>query len=186
MNCRIPSCPRAATVRLDLGGYCRNHYIRERTRGRIPKLERPSALERFHRLVVVDQDTGCHIWQGTRTRRGPDGYGLFKVTTKTTRIAHRWLWEQTYGPLLRETQLDHYVCDNPPCVNLEHLRPATPRQNLLRSRSFVAVNAAKTHCLRGHPFDAANTYVTPSGKRACRTCKSASDRRRRAHLKQPQ
>jgi WhiB family transcriptional regulator, redox-sensing transcriptional regulator len=31
-------------------------------------------------------------------------------------------------------------------------------------------NASKTHCKRGHPFSAANTYYTPDGKRRCRTC----------------
>lgn len=33
-------------------------------------------------------------------------------------------------------------------------------------------NRAKTHCFRGHPFDAANTYVTSRGHRQCRTCRS--------------
>src|SRR5215207_9566313 len=127
MECQIAGCLRTATVRLDLGGYCRNHYIREMNRSRIPKLARPSPRERFQRLVKVDPETGCHIWQGTRTQPGARGYGLFKIATRTTRIAHRWLWEQTYGPLPPEVQLDHYRCDSPPCVNLEHLRPVTPR-----------------------------------------------------------
>jgi WhiB family redox-sensing transcriptional regulator len=30
--------------------------------------------------------------------------------------------------------------------------------------------ASKTHCKRGHRFDAANTYYTPDGHRRCRTC----------------
>jgi WhiB family redox-sensing transcriptional regulator len=30
--------------------------------------------------------------------------------------------------------------------------------------------ASKTHCKRGHPFDADNTYYTPDGRRRCRTC----------------
>jgi WhiB family redox-sensing transcriptional regulator len=30
--------------------------------------------------------------------------------------------------------------------------------------------ASKTHCRRGHPFNAANTYYTPDGRRRCRTC----------------
>jgi WhiB family redox-sensing transcriptional regulator len=31
-------------------------------------------------------------------------------------------------------------------------------------------NARKTHCKRGHPFDAANTYYAPDGQRRCSTC----------------
>jgi WhiB family transcriptional regulator, redox-sensing transcriptional regulator len=30
--------------------------------------------------------------------------------------------------------------------------------------------ASRTHCKRGHPFNAANTYYTPDGHRRCRTC----------------
>jgi WhiB family transcriptional regulator, redox-sensing transcriptional regulator len=31
-------------------------------------------------------------------------------------------------------------------------------------------HASKTHCKRGHRFDAANTYYAPDGQRRCRTC----------------
>jgi WhiB family transcriptional regulator, redox-sensing transcriptional regulator len=30
--------------------------------------------------------------------------------------------------------------------------------------------ATRTHCKRGHPFNAENTYYTPDGHRRCRTC----------------
>jgi WhiB family redox-sensing transcriptional regulator len=30
--------------------------------------------------------------------------------------------------------------------------------------------ASKTRCKHGHPFNAANTYYTPDGRRRCRTC----------------
>jgi WhiB family redox-sensing transcriptional regulator len=30
--------------------------------------------------------------------------------------------------------------------------------------------ASKTHCKRGHRFDAQNTYYAPDGQRRCRTC----------------
>src|SRR5512132_4420381 len=30
--------------------------------------------------------------------------------------------------------------------------------------------ASKTHCKRGHPFTAENTYYTPDGHRRCRAC----------------
>jgi hypothetical protein len=31
--------------------------------------------------------------------------------------------------------------------------------------------ADREFCLHGHPYDEENTYVTPDGKRQCRTCK---------------
>ena len=38
----------------------------------------------------------------------------------------------------------------------------------------------KTHCLRGHEFDEANTYVAPgTGRRSCHTCRRERQARRR-------
>ena len=39
-------------------------------------------------------------------------------------------------------------------------------------------NAVKDRCEHGHPFDAANTYYTPTGDRRCRICRRAIDRAR--------
>jgi hypothetical protein len=38
--------------------------------------------------------------------------------------------------------------------------------------------AAQEACIRGHPFDSANTIIKPNGTRACRECRRAHDRRR--------
>ena len=40
-------------------------------------------------------------------------------------------------------------------------------------------HADKTHCAYGHPFDAANTYYTPTGERRCRACRARIARARR-------
>lgn len=37
-------------------------------------------------------------------------------------------------------------------------------------------NATKTACKRNHPFTEANTRITPSGHRKCRTCKNEERR----------
>jgi hypothetical protein len=34
-----------------------------------------------------------------------------------------------------------------------------------------ATRALKTRCIRGHPFDAANTYHRPNGYRECLACR---------------
>jgi WhiB family transcriptional regulator, redox-sensing transcriptional regulator len=49
---------------------------------------------------------------------------------------------------------------------------ALDRAGRPRSRPAPAGHpqASKTHCKRGHPFDAANTYYTTDGRRRCRTC----------------
>ena len=43
--------------------------------------------------------------------------------------------------------------------------------NLGRTYSLKRINS---HCKRGHPFDEANTYISPSGGQRCRTCKRVS------------
>jgi Transcription factor WhiB len=39
--------------------------------------------------------------------------------------------------------------------------------------------ADKTHCPYGHPYNAANTYYTPTGERRCRACRARIARARR-------
>lgn len=41
----------------------------------------------------------------------------------------------------------------------------------------------KTHCVHGHPFDEANTYIRPTGQQACRACRTEADRRSKERRK---
>ena len=46
----------------------------------------------------------------------------------------------------------------------DHLEAVTHRENMSRSPNNIAVkNRLKTHCPHGHPYDQANTLVTPHG-----------------------
>lgn len=63
---------------------------------------------------------------------------------------------------------------------VDHLKPAlntkriVNRPNAEHIAKVVALNRARmaaiTHCPRGHPYDAANTYRNKKGKRICRAC----------------
>jgi hypothetical protein len=94
------------------------------------------------------------------------------------RQAHRYAYELLVGPIASGLVLDH-LCRNPGCVNPKHLEPVTDRENTRRGISSAAENAKKTHCYRGHPFDERNTYVNLKGKRACRECAKAYQKRLR-------
>lgn len=142
-----------------------------------PRAQRMSHTERF--LTKVDMTGGCWLWTNSTTE---DGYGQFYADNRRF-LAHRWLYAQFVGPVPDGLELDHR-CRVPSCVRPSHLEPVTHRENVLRGLAPTALNAVKTHCDNGHPFDAENTRITGAGHRSCRACHRDRERdgmrRRRA------
>jgi hypothetical protein len=153
--CDLPAVTRA--------GFCLKHYKRWKRRGTTHDI---TSEERFFSYIEpAGQWDACWVWMN---RKAAGGYGSFWIGKKTY-LAHRWAYEFMRVEIPEGLALDHLCC-NPPCVNPWHLEPVTQRVNLRRSQNHVGVNARKTHCIRGHAFDEANTYLTNSGKRNCRAC----------------
>lgn len=122
----------------------------------------------------------CWEWTAAKTN---GGYGLFSAPMPGGRrkscLAHRWAYMALIGPLPYPLVIDH-LCRNVSCVNPWHMEPVTQQVNLLRGDTFQARNAAKTECLRGHPYGEHNTGYQGGG-RYCLTCHRdrARDRARR-------
>jgi len=119
-------------------------------------------------------DDGCWLPRRVATQTGYVmvwDHGRFRLT-------HRVMYEGLVGPIPDGMTLDH-LCRNRACCNPEHLEPTTIRENTLRGEAASAINARKTHCLRGHAFDSANTYVW-RGHRQCRACNAMRARKRSA------
>lgn len=81
--------------------------------------------------------------------------------------AHRVAYVASHGEIPEGLTVDH-LCFNRACVEPSHLEAVTMRTNVLRSNNAAAVNAAKTHCHRGHPLPVKEEGVD----RACDTCRS--------------
>ncbi|MFY1862077.1 HNH endonuclease signature motif containing protein [Achromobacter xylosoxidans] len=121
---------------------------------------------------IVKASDGCWNWTGTKQKTG---HGRIKVD-KRNRCAHRVVFELLRGSIPDGLVLDH-LCRNPSCVNPEHLEPVTQRENLLRGKTIIAANAAKTHCPHGHPYAGDNLKINVNGQRVCVTCSRISDKK---------
>lgn len=140
-----------------------------------PRLREATAEERFRTKWQYAPETGCYLWVGGS--RDKDGYGRFHWMGKG-RMAHRVAWELSHGPIPVGMVVDH-ICRVRSCVNPDHLRLVTSRQNVIEnSVGFAATNIRKTACKHGHEFTPDNTYhrTLIKGHRG-RHCKACATRR---------
>lgn len=184
-TCEIDGCPRPRVT--GANPLCDMHYRRKREGRPFPgellligpdgyptaDVYRARLLER----IEIDEN---ECWNYTGFRHA-NGYGIFSYRGRYSAAAHRVAVELFVGPFDPALHVCHR-CDNPPCINPDHLFLGTHEDNMrdmARKGRAAAVNRGITECRRGHPFDEANTIWRPDGRRKCRTCFNASNIRTR-------
>lgn len=134
---------------------------------------KPTLEERF--WARVQKTETCWLWTGSKNG---NGYGFISQRPLPRVSAHRFAYELFKGPIPDGLEPDH-LCRVRHCVYPAHLEAVDHRTNTLRGETIAAYNAAKTHCINGHPFDSENTYRRQGVWRGCRTCNRVYQKRAR-------
>lgn len=79
-------------------------------------------LKAFEAKYSPEPNTGCWLWFGNKlSKRG--GYGVFTHRPSNIHMqrAHRFSWKLYVNPSITEVEHVLHKCDQPLCVNPEHL-----------------------------------------------------------------
>ena len=139
--CSVEGCEKPHYGR----GFCRRHWERNHINGDpvvMRVLRGVSVADRLRHFSKRNGD--CIEFTG---HRDVDGYGHMKVNHKDVG-AHRLSYMESFGPIPAGLLVRH-KCDNPPCINPEHLELGTQWDNsqdeINRGRSLTGSRNPAAH-----------------------------------------
>jgi DNA-directed RNA polymerase sigma subunit (sigma70/sigma32) len=84
--------------------------------------------------------------EGSTGYKGHNGRWYFRHPVSGERLVYRWVYKTMVGDLLPEEQVRH-TCDNPGCVNPEHLVKGTHQDNMDDKVTRGRQHKGETHYL---------------------------------------
>lgn len=90
-------------------------------------------------LAFKVNKNGCHVFQG---RKDKDGYGVLRFWSRSV-LAHRLSYAMHFGGI-PDGKFVLHKCDNPPCINPDHLEAGDQEKNM---RDMVS--RKRIRCRRG-------------------------------------
>lgn len=101
------------------------------------------------RIDPTPTETGCHEWQGPKTK---GGYGIVSIGSASI-LAHRAVHAFNSGDSSAAVVM--HTCDNPSCCNPAHLRSGTYEENMqdmiAKGRGAVANRGTHLRNRESHP-----------------------------------
>lgn len=143
-----------------------------------------AVYKRFMRFVPSCPGAACWEWN-VDSAHHKYGYDMFEIKLDgkwKSKQAHRIAWLIFRGAIPDGLSVLH-TCDNPPCVNPDHLYLGTHQDNMKdRATRKTHPLSKRTHCNQGHSFSGNNLYIGLEGRR-CRRCRTLYEGLRMARLR---